>query len=52
MWTLSDSELVAWAREDARAIIEDDPDLSGPMRAAMADEVRSRFAEQLGWLRA
>jgi RecG-like helicase len=43
-----DLELVRRARARAFAVIREDPDLGG--RAALLDELRSRFERSIDWL--
>ena len=43
-------ELLAEARKEAFALVEDDPRLTAPEHAQLREEVRRRFGERLDWL--
>ena len=49
---LTDGAILTDARSDAFAIVEADPHLSRPEHRLLADELRSRFLDELALLRA
>jgi ATP-dependent DNA helicase RecG len=47
---LTDADLIALAREDARALVEADPHLASPVDAALLREVKRTFAAAWTWV--
>jgi ATP-dependent DNA helicase RecG len=47
---LTDVELISHAREDARALVGEDPHLSTPLNAPLRDEVKRVFSQAWEWV--